>query len=404
MAWNEPGGNGNDRDPWTGKNKGSGKNDAEELLNNLNKKLGTLFGGSGNGNNNDSDSGNGGGLPTGGILLLGILAFVGWIASGIYTVGAAQQALVLQFGEYKSTAGPGLHWHPRFIQTIEMIDVDEIRNAGDRSTMLTKDENIVDVEVTVQYRINDIEDYAFNVLLADNQTNQTIGTLHQTMRSAIREIVGRSTMDDILGESREQIPVDTQKLMQEILDSYKAGLLITKVNMTYAEAPEQVKDAFDDVNRAREDSNRFMNEAESYSNKVIPEARGRAARLIEEANAYKDQTVARSEGDAARFSQLVAEYRKAPEVTRERLYLESMETVLGGTRKVLIDSNSNNLLYLPLDGAANGGNANNIGAAAASRLGASMNGLSNSATTTNGISSTERSSRTLNAGSTRESR
>lgn len=403
MAWNEPGGNGNDQDPWTGKNKGSGKNDAEELLNNLNKKLGGLFGGSGRGNNGDSGSGNNsGGLPTGGILLLGILAVVGWIASGIYTVGAAQQALVLQFGEYKHTTGPGLHWHPRFVQTVEMIDVDEIRNAGDRSTMLTKDENIVDVEVTVQYRINDIKDYAFNVLLSDNVNNQSIGTLHQTMRSAIREIAGRSTMDDILGEKREQIPVDTQKLMQEILDSYKTGLLITKVNMTYAEAPHQVKDAFDDVNRAREDSNRFINEAESYANKVVPEARGRAARLLEEANAFKDQTVARSEGDAARFSQLVAEYRKAPAVTRERLYLESMETVLSNTRKVLIDSKSNNLLYLPLGGSANGDNSiSNIDAAAAARMGASIGDLNNNATTT---SSTERSSRTLNPDSTRESR
>ncbi len=350
MPWNEPGGN--QQDPWTGKKKTPGKQDAEELIKQLNQKLGGLFG---NGKGGDGNSGNASGFK--GVIVLLVLLVAGWLFSGFYTVDARQQALVLQFGAFKEKTSPGLHWRfPAPIQTVEMIDVAQNRSAQDRSTMLTKDENIVDIAVTVQYKVSDAEDYAFNVFMPDNLIDQTQGTLYQAMRSSAREVIGRSNMDFILGEGREQIALSTQSLMQDILDGYQAGLQIIKVNLTYAEAPEAVKDAFDDANRAREDANRFKNEADTYANKVVPEARGQAARLLEEANAYRQQIVARAEGDASRFSQLATEYRKAPGVTRERLYLETMETVMGGSRKVLIDSsNSNNLLYIPTSGSGNTG-------------------------------------------------
>ncbi|MGB0845748.1 MAG: FtsH protease activity modulator HflK [Thiolinea sp.] len=347
MPWNEPGGDGNNqKDPWTGKNRGSGKSDAEEIVNKLNQKLGGLLGG-GSGGDND-----GGSASYKGIALLGILLLAGWMFSGFYTVDAREEALVLRLGAYSETTGPGLHWHlPYPIETVEMVDVAQNRSAQDRSTMLTIDENIVDIAVTVQYKVKDPKNYTFNVYLPDDLRDQRNGTLYQVMRSATRDIVGRSSMDFILREGREQIAEQARALMQEILDGYQAGLQVIKVNLTYAEAPSEVKDAFDDANRAREDANRFKNEADTYAKKVVPEARGQAARLLEEANAYRDQVIAKAEGDASRFTQLVGEYRKAPDVTRERLYLETMETVLGDTRKVLIDSeNSNNLLYMPLDG------------------------------------------------------
>ncbi|MEZ5534113.1 MAG: FtsH protease activity modulator HflK [Thiolinea sp.] len=350
MPWNEPGGDGNNqKDPWTGKNKDSGSREAEELIKKINQKLNGLFGG---GNGKDGDNEPGMGTPGAkGIILLGIILFAVWLFSGFYTVDARQEALVLRLGAYNTTTGPGLHWHlPYPIETVEMVDVAQNRSAQDRSTMLTIDENIVDIAVTVQYKVSNARDYAFNVLLPDFLPDQPQGTIYQVMRSATREVVGRSSMDFILREGREQIALTTQELMQQILDDYQAGLQVIKVNLTYAEAPEAVKDAFDDANRAREDANRFKNEADTYAKKVVPEARGQAARRLEEANAYRDRVIAQAEGDASRFSQLVAEYRKAPEVTRERLYLETMETVLAGTRKVLVDSNnSNNLLYMPLD-------------------------------------------------------
>ena len=351
MPWNEPGGDGNNqKDPWTGKSKGSGAgSDAEEIVNKLNQKLSSFFGGGGS-SSSDNDSGNSPGSK--GIILVAILLFAGWLFSGFYTVDAREEALVLRLGAYSETTGPGLHWHlPYPIEKVEMVDVAQNRSAQDRSTMLTIDENIVDIAVTVQYKVSDAQAYAFNVLRPDDLRDQRLGTLYQVMRSATRDVVGSSSMDFILREGREQIAVETQKLMQEILNGYKAGLQVIKVNLTYAEAPQEVKDAFDDANRAREDASRFKNEADTYSKKVIPQARGQAARLLEEANAYRDRVIARSEGDASRFTQLVTQYRKAPDVTRERLYLETMETVLGGdTRKILIDSkNSNNLLYMPLD-------------------------------------------------------
>lgn len=359
MPWNEPGGN--QQDPWSGKKRGSGGNDPEELIRKLNEKLGKLFGGSGGDGDNSSQN------SSKGLIFLLILFVVGWLLSGFYTVDARQQGLVLRFGAYQATTDAGLHWRlPYPIETVEIIDTEQNRSAQDRNTMLTKDENIVEVAVAAQYKVRNPEDYAFNLLNPDFLADQTQGTLYQVMRGITREVIGRNDMDFILKEGRAQIAGDIQTQMQQVLDNYRAGLQIITVNLTYAEAPPQVKEAFDEANKAREDANRYQNEAQTYANKVIPEARGKAARLKAESEAFRQETVSRAEGDASRFMQLVTEYRKAPEVTRERLYLETMETVMAGSRKIVIDSNNNNMLYLPLD-QLNGqtSNTNTVPAAAA---------------------------------------
>ena len=352
MPWNEPGGS--DKDPWGkkksgGSSKGSGVDNIEDLTRKINDKLGSLLGkesGSNGSDNNDE-----GGFNSSSLIIIGVVLLAAWLATGFYTVDSAQRGVVFNFGAFKETTRPGLHWHfPYPIETVELVDIDRIRTAENRSHMLTKDENIVDIGVAAQYKIKNPEDYLFNVYLPDYEPNQAIGTLYQVMRSSVREIAGRNTMDSILKENRESIAPDTKQVMQEVLDSYKSGLEIIKVNVTYAEAPQQVKDAFDDANRAREDKDKFKNQAETYAKKVVPIAKGKASRLKEAATAYKGRVIARAEGDASRFDQLRTEYEKAPNVTRKRLYLETMEHVFDNTSKIMVDSKSgNNLLYLPLD-------------------------------------------------------
>ena len=401
MPWNEPGGN--NQDPWTGKNKSTNKStDADEIVKKINQKLAGLF------NKKPSSGGESDGPANyrGVFIILGVLV-AGWLFSGFYMVDAREEALVLRFGAYQSTSGPGLHWHlPTPIEAVEFVDVAQNRSAQDTSNMLTQDENIVEIAVTAQYQVSDAEDYTFNLFKPDDLANQAQGTLYQAMRSATREVIGRSKMDFILGEGREQIAVETQKLMQTILDNYKVGLRVIKVNLTYAEAPDAVKDAFDDANRAREDANRFQNEAETYSNKVVPDARGEASRIIEDANAYRDQVIARSEGDAARFTQLASEYKKAPAVTRDRLYLEAMESVMTGSRKVLVNSqNSNNMLYIPVDPKASPSSTELPPAALSSAAAAAALSTDTPSTNPNGANGSEmRQQRPLAPGQTRESR
>ncbi|MCK5811074.1 MAG: FtsH protease activity modulator HflK [Cocleimonas sp.] len=355
MPWNEPGGNNNDKDPWSGRsnNKGSkgnssGTDNIDELTRKLNEKVTSIFGGGGK---SEDGKGGGGGVNKTGMLLIGAVVLGIWLFSGFYTVDSAQRGVELRFGAYSQTTQPGLHWHlPYPFEKVELVDVDKNRTAKDRTHMLTKDENIVDVGVSVQYKIKSPENYLFNIYLADYEPQQSVGTLYHVMRSAIREVIGRNTMDGILKDNRAGFAPDTLTVMQEILDSYKSGIHVIKVNLTYAEAPKQVKDAFDDANRAREDKDRYKNQAETYAKKVIPAARGKAARIIEDATAYTSQIVSKATGDSTRFEQLASEYHKAPEVTRERLYLETMEKVMASSRKIMIDSTSgNNLLYLPLD-------------------------------------------------------
>ena len=351
MPWNEPGGNNND--PWGKRpNRGSKRNpsgtdNVEELTRKLNEKVSGIFGGKSRGDNGDHN----GGVSKSGILLVAAILLGIWLFTGFYTVDSAQRGVELRFGAYQQTTQPGLHWHlPYPFETVELVDVDKNRTAKDRTHMLTKDENIVDVGVSVQYKIKSPEDYLFNIYLADYEPQQSVGTLYHVMRSAVREVIGRNTMDGILKDNRAGFAPDTLVVMQKILDSYKSGIHVIKVNLTYAEAPKQVKDAFDDANRAREDKDRYKNQAETYAKKVIPAARGKAARIIEDAIAYTSQITSKAKGDSARFTQLASEYHKAPEVTRERLYLETMEKVLANNRKIMIDSKSgNNLLYLPLD-------------------------------------------------------
>lgn len=329
MPWNEPSG---DKDPWSGKKKTSGGNPSDKVT--------ELFSGmSGGGGNN------------GKLLFLVPLVALGlWIFAGIYTVDAGERGVVLQFGKFKETTDPGLHWIPVPINTVEIVDVKRIKTTKDQTTMLTKDENIVDLGVEVQYKVNDPKAYLFNVRDVDNEIDQKSSVLYQVMRSAVREIVGSHNIDHIILGGREEIERKTSELMQQILDKYQTGLSINKMNLTYAEAPKDVKDAFDDANRAREDFDRLKNQAESYANKVLPEARGRAARVVAEANAYKEQIVSKAEGEAARFTSLMLEYKKAPDVTRERLYLDTLETVFSGSKKVMMDNKSgNNVFYLPLN-------------------------------------------------------
>jgi len=353
MPWNEPGGD--DNDPWSkGKSSGSSKGNAgdniEDITRKMNEKIGGIFGKKNSGGSGGSPIGNG--LPSGSALaIMAIIGLAAWLATGFYQVDSAQRGVEFRFGAFTETTQPGLHWHvPYPVESVELVDIDRVRTTQDRTQMLTSDENIVDIGVAAQYKIKNPEDYLFNVYLPDYERNQSVGTIFQVMRSAVREIVGGNTMDSILIEDRQSIAPNTEKVMQTVLDSYESGLEVVEVNLEYAQAPQAVKDAFDEAVRAREDLDKFKNEAQTYANKVIPLAEGKASRLSQEAIAYKGRIEARATGDASRFRQLVAEYEKAPEVTRNRLYLETMENVYENTTKIMVDSKSgNNLLYLPLD-------------------------------------------------------
>jgi membrane protease subunit HflK len=343
MAWNEPGGNG-DKDPW-GSNRGNrgnqGPPDLDEVFKNLQKKFGSLFGGKGGRSGGGGTGVAGGGF---GIGLVVAILLVFWIATGFYKVEEAERGVVFRFGKHVETTQRGLHWHlPVPIERVEKVDVTKVYTIPLNSTMLTQDENIVDILGTVQYQIDNAEKYLFNVRSPEI-------SLAQVTESALRESIGRSKMDYVITEGRGEIAVQVKDIIQGIVNNYETGLSIFKVNIQSAKPPEAVKDAFDDVTKAREDEERFKNEAQAYRNEVLPKARGAAARLREEADAYNNEVIARAEGEAERFEQLLKEYKKAPEVTRERLYLDMMESVLSNSSKVMVDvEGGNNLLYLPLD-------------------------------------------------------
>ena len=347
MAWNEPGGSGG-KDPWGGRNNEQGPPDLDEVVKKLKDKLSGLFGGGGTGGNGGSRAKSSGNMGAGGMAVIVVLLAIVWGLSGLYTIHEGTRGVVLQFGAYKEITMPGLQWYPRFVQSVERVNVDNVRSIelgirGNESLMLTQDENIIDIKFTVQYVIKDARDYQFNVRDPDE-------TMHQAMESAVREIVGKSEMDFIITGGRADVVARAQELMQSILDQYQTGLVITSLNMEDAQAPQQVQGAFDDAVKAREDEVRYKNEAEAYANDVLPTARGQAARLLEEANAYKEQVIAEAEGETARFLSVLAQYKLAPSVTRKRLYIDTMESVLSSSSKVLIDTKgNNNLLYLPLD-------------------------------------------------------
>ncbi|MCL2657993.1 MAG: FtsH protease activity modulator HflK [Betaproteobacteria bacterium] len=349
---------------WGNNNQGGGNRggnqgppDLEEVWRDVNRKLSGLFGRKGGGPGGDSNGGSPSPQKLGGSIgLIVAVVVVLWFASGFYIVDASQRGIVLRFGEYQRTTEPGLQWRwPYPIETHELVNLTGVRTVeiGYRSSernkvlsealMLTDDENIVNIQFAVQYILKDPQHWLFN----NRDPDSSVG---QVAESAIREVVGKSRMDFVLNEGREQVAARVAELAQGILDRYETGILISKVTMQNAQPPEQVQAAFDDAVKAGQDRERQVSEGQAYANDVIPRARGTAARLIEEATGYASRVAATAEGDAARFKSVVAEYAKAPEVTRRRMYIDTMQQVFANTTKILVDTKGNgNLLYLPLD-------------------------------------------------------
>ena len=355
MAWNEPGGNSNNQDPWGGKRPKNGDRkgppDLDEAFRKLQESLNGLFGGGKK--RGSGDGGSNGGKGAGfGLLGIGLVVLAAaWLYSAVYVVDEQEQAVVLRLGKYYDTVGPGLNiYFPPFDKKY-LENVTRERAYTKQGQMLTEDENIVEVPLTVQYKISNLRDFVLNV-------DQPEVSLQQATDSALRHVVGSTAMDQVLTEGREQMAVDIKERLQRYLDTYQTGITVTQVNVQSAAAPCEVQEAFDDVIRAREDEQREKNQAETYANGVVPEARGQSQRILEDANGYRDEVVSRAKGEADRFTKLVAEYRKAPEVTRQRLYLDTMQEVFSNTSKVLVTGSKggqNNLLYLPLDKMIEGG-------------------------------------------------
>ncbi|AYM93150.1 MULTISPECIES: FtsH protease activity modulator HflK [Serratia] len=359
MAWNQPGNNGQDRDPWGssnnnggnsgGNNKGGrdqGPPDLDDIFRKLSKKLSSLTGG-GKGSNGNNSGGTGSIGPGFSGKIVGIAAVavvVIWAASGFYTIKEAERGVVTRFGKFSHLVQPGLNWKPTFIDQVRPVNVESVRDLSASGVMLTSDENVVRVEMNVQYRVSDPAAYLFSVTDAND-------SLRQATDSALRGVIGKYTMDKILTEGRTIVRSDTQRVLEETIRPYKMGITLLDVNFQAARPPEEVKAAFDDAIAARENEQQSIREAEAYANEVQPRANGAAQRLLENARAYQAQTVLEAQGEVARFAKLLPEYKAAPEITRERLYLETMEKVLSHTRKVLVADNkgNNNLMVLPLD-------------------------------------------------------
>ncbi|MGA0839852.1 MAG: FtsH protease activity modulator HflK [Pseudomonadales bacterium] len=340
MAWNEPGGG---KDPW-GNRGDQGPPDLDEAFRKLQAQLAGIFGG---GRGSAGSPGGGFNAKVFGILLG--LGAIGYFALGLYQVDQGEQGVVFRFGAVQEqVVGPGLHWNPPIIDRVEKVNVTRINSHSHQALMLTEDENIVDVSLTVQYVVADPK--AFLVNVRDPRVSVT-----QATESALRHVVGGSIMNDVITEGREAIGIGVQERLQSYLDSYGTGIRLDKVNIDRSAPPSQVADAFNDVQKAKEDEQRVINEANAHAETVIPESRGEAQRIIEEANAYRDRVVARAEGEADRFNKLLTEYKQAESVTRDRLYIDAMESVLSSTSKVMIAmKDGNNIMYLPLDRIASG--------------------------------------------------
>ena len=362
MAWNQPGNNGQDRDPWGssnnqggnsgGNNKGGrdqGPPDLDDIFRKLSKKLGGL--GGGKQNDNGQRSGGSGGKVVG---IVAVAAVVIWAASGFYTIKEAERGVVTRFGKFSHLVEPGLNWKPTFVDQVRAVNVEAVRELAASGVMLTSDENVVRVEMNVQYRVTNPEAYLFSVTSADD-------SLRQATDSALRGVIGRSTMDRILTEGRTVVRSETQRELDETIRPYNMGITLLDVNFQAARPPEEVKAAFDDAIAARENEQQYIREAEAYANEVQPRANGQAQRILEEGRAYKERTVLEAQGEVARFARLLPEYKAAPEITKERLYIETMERVLSHTRKVLISDRGNNLTVLPLDQLMRGGQASGQG-------------------------------------------
>ena len=347
MAWNEPGGNRNDNDPWgTGggrRGNDQGPPDLDEALKKGLDKLNRMLGGKGgNSGGGSSSGGSAGGF--GAILAIAAILVVGYVIyQSFYTVDEQERAVVLRFGEYNRTENPGLRFKVPLIDTVNKVRVTSILTAESSGQMLTQDENLVTVDLQVQYRVGDAQAYVLNV----RDSNQALAFATD---SALRHEVGSSSLDDVLTEGRAELAVRVEQRLQSFLREYGTGLEIVRVNVESTQPPAPVQDAFREVQRAREDEQRLKEEAETYRNKIVPEARGQAQRMIEEANAYKQEVIERARGETARFNQLLAVYEQAPVVTRERMYIQALEQVLGNSSKIFVDTESSgNMMYLPLD-------------------------------------------------------
>ncbi len=378
MAWNQPGDNGQDRDPWgssknsgnSGGNNSGGNNnkggrdqgppDLDDIFRKLSKKLGAFGGkGSGNGSNTGPQKSMNGRFV--GLAVVAVVVI--WAASGFYTIKEAERGVVTRFGKFSHLVEPGLNWKPTFIDQVQAVNVESVRELAASGIMLTSDENVVRVEMNVQYRVTDPRAYLFSVANADD-------SLSQATDSALRGVIGKYTMDKILTEGRTTVRSDTQRVLEETIRPYHMGITVQDVNFQTARPPEEVKAAFDDAIAARENEQQYIREAEAYANEVQPRANGQAQRLLENAKAYKDRTILEAQGEVAGFAKLLPEYKAAPQITRERLYIETMQDVLSHTRKVLINDNGNNLMVLPLDQLLQGKTAakNNTSGAASSMI------------------------------------
>jgi membrane protease subunit HflK len=336
MAWNESGGG--DKDPW-GNRGDQGPPDLDEAIRKLQGQLSGLFGGGGSTGGSSS-----GGLSAGSIgLLLVVLAGL-YTFSGVYQVDEQERGVVFRFGKVmEQEITPGLHWNPPLIDQVELVNVTQVQSHSHQASMLTKDENIVDISLTVQWVIASAADYLINV-------RDPKKSLDQATESALRHVAGSSTMDQVITDGREAIAIEVQDRLRSYLSMNGTGIDITKVNIDRSAPPVQVQEAFNDVQKAKEDQQKFINQATAYSQQIVPEARGKAQRQLEEAQAYRDRVIARSEGEAERFEKLLGEYRGAKQVTRDRLYIDALENVFKNASKVMVDvEGGNNMMYLPLD-------------------------------------------------------
>ena len=332
MAWNEPGGG--NRDPWGGKGSGDGPPDLDEMARKLRDRMNSILGGGGK---------RAGGKKPFNLGFILVAVVVAWALSGIYIVEPAERGVVLRLGKFSTITMPGPHWYLRGLETVDIVDVDQLRTVSHRAKMLTKDENIIQVGLAVQYQVRNARDYLFQVRDPDF-------TLQEAAESALREVIGAIPMDEFLTGGRAGIVQQTKELTQSILDKYQTGLVLTSVNLEDPQPPEEVQGAFEDAIKAREDQVRYRNQAEAYALDILPKARGDATQMREAALAYRDQVIAKADGETSRFLQTMEEYEKAPEITRKRMYLETMEYVLANNSKVLLQvTDSNSLMYLPLD-------------------------------------------------------
>lgn len=328
MAWNEPG---NGKDPW--RKEAGEPNDLDKIVQKWQRRLSGIIGG-----------GKRAGAGSAGGYILAALLLVAWALTGLYRVDEAERGIVQRFGAYTVMTLPGLHWHyPYPIETVDIVNTNAVDNYPFSTEILTADEQYVFIQMVVQYRRADPVKYSFEVVEPEE-------TLKDVTESALREVVGTSTLVELVTERRDQIAPRTSDILQTTLDNYGAGITVTSISLEKLDYPDAVQKAVDDTQQARNDRDRYILEADTYTNDIIPKARGAAARIMQNAEAYRDRVIADAEGDAARFTALLAEYQKAPRVTRERLYIEAIEEVYGNSSKVLLDSQgSGNLLYLPID-------------------------------------------------------